>query len=216
MATPMSSGVPALAPPGSTCRGVLPRQPTLNWRTTTPKMRLAMTSRPPGRRRGAASAPQPDQESPAPRSPLSNAEKQRRHRDRVKARLQSIETAPARVAAQQVALVEFGTLLAQLAEAWLKLADSAPEIFPEDDVSKVSSLANEMQTKFKTRIHSMPDFTPREQTVMQGLRAGKPNKVIAAELGLSEAAIKIYVRRILRNLQATNRTQAALALRDLG
>ncbi len=57
---------------------------------------------------------------------------------------------------------------------------------------------------------SPPSFTPREIEVIDALRRGRSNKVIADDLKLSENTVKVHVRHIMRKLRATNRTQAAL------
>lgn len=53
-------------------------------------------------------------------------------------------------------------------------------------------------------------LTPRECEVLELLREGKPNKIIAAALDLKETTVKIHVRHIMKKLKATNRTEAAL------
>jgi DNA-binding NarL/FixJ family response regulator len=53
------------------------------------------------------------------------------------------------------------------------------------------------------------DLTPRELSVLDLLREGKPNKLIAAGLSMEESTVKVHVRNILKKLHATNRTQAA-------
>jgi DNA-binding NarL/FixJ family response regulator len=52
-------------------------------------------------------------------------------------------------------------------------------------------------------------LTPREMEVVARLRQGKPNKVIAYELDISESTVKTFVRRILIKLRAVNRTEVA-------
>lgn len=52
-------------------------------------------------------------------------------------------------------------------------------------------------------------LTPREAQVLAHLRQGKPNKVIAYELGMSENTVKAHVGHILKKLGATNRTAIA-------
>lgn len=54
------------------------------------------------------------------------------------------------------------------------------------------------------------DLTPQQFRVLQMLGAGRLNKQIAYDLGVSEATIKAHVTAILRKLGATNRTQAVL------
>jgi DNA-binding NarL/FixJ family response regulator len=56
-------------------------------------------------------------------------------------------------------------------------------------------------------------LTPRESEVLARLRQGKPNKVIAYELKISEGTVKVFVRRILAKLHASNRTEVASLLR---
>ena len=45
--------------------------------------------------------------------------------------------------------------------------------------------------------------------MLRKLADGKSNKLIAHDLGMAEATVKIHVREIMRKLKATNRTQAA-------
>ncbi|MGL5138117.1 MAG: LuxR C-terminal-related transcriptional regulator [Beijerinckiaceae bacterium] len=56
-------------------------------------------------------------------------------------------------------------------------------------------------------------FTPRELQVIAALQRGLSNKIIAADLGMSENTVKVHVRHVMRKLRATNRTQAALMSR---
>lgn len=53
-------------------------------------------------------------------------------------------------------------------------------------------------------------FTPRQRQVLEHLSAGKPNKLIARELNMSLATVKVHVRQIMRKVGAANRTQAVL------
>lgn len=52
-------------------------------------------------------------------------------------------------------------------------------------------------------------LTPREHEVMERIASGKPNKIIADDLGISEHTVKLHVHHILSKLGATNRTEAA-------
>jgi two-component system, NarL family, nitrate/nitrite response regulator NarL len=56
----------------------------------------------------------------------------------------------------------------------------------------------------------MPDFTPRELKIICFMAEGQSNKTIAGWLNLTEASVKVQIRRLLRKLGATNRTQAAI------
>lgn len=59
----------------------------------------------------------------------------------------------------------------------------------------------------------LPFLTPRERDVAARVCAGKPNKIIAHELQISEATVKVFVRHILSKVGATNRTEAASVIR---
>ena len=59
------------------------------------------------------------------------------------------------------------------------------------------------------------DLTPRELAVIDLLREGKPNKLIAAQLDMQENTVKVHVRNILKKLNATNRTHAAFVANRL-
>jgi two-component system nitrate/nitrite response regulator NarL len=63
--------------------------------------------------------------------------------------------------------------------------------------------------------HADPDgpvrpLSNRELEILNCLREGAPNKVIARKLKLSEATVKVHVKAILKKIGACNRTQAAL------
>lgn len=58
-------------------------------------------------------------------------------------------------------------------------------------------------------------LTPSEQRVLELLKKGQPNKVIARELDIEETTVKVHVRRIMKKLNAANRTQAALVAQQM-
>lgn len=51
-------------------------------------------------------------------------------------------------------------------------------------------------------------LTERERQVLAQLIEGKPNKAIANELGVQEVTVKLHIRKLLRKLKVSNRTQA--------
>jgi two-component system NarL family response regulator len=53
-----------------------------------------------------------------------------------------------------------------------------------------------------------PELTPRETEVLRLVADGKPNKVIAAALFISEGTVKTHINSLLRKLDAADRTQA--------
>jgi len=59
-------------------------------------------------------------------------------------------------------------------------------------------------------------LTPRQTDVLALLLQGKPNKLIARELGLSVETVKDHVAAVLRALNVSSRTQAVLAVSQMG
>ena len=66
-------------------------------------------------------------------------------------------------------------------------------------------------------LQSLPDkgqegggfLTGRQLQVVEAIRQGKPNKIIAYELNMCESTVKVHVRAIMKKLKARNRTEVA-------
>ncbi|MBU6448389.1 MAG: response regulator transcription factor [Rhodospirillales bacterium] len=58
-------------------------------------------------------------------------------------------------------------------------------------------------------------LTSRQVAVLAHLKQGKPNKIIAHDLRMSESTVKVHIRNIMRKMGATNRTQAVYKAREL-
>jgi len=58
-------------------------------------------------------------------------------------------------------------------------------------------------------------FTERQTEVVEALRRGKANKIIAYELNLRESTVKVHIRNIMKKVKATNRTEVAYKIKDL-
>jgi DNA-binding NarL/FixJ family response regulator len=56
-----------------------------------------------------------------------------------------------------------------------------------------------------------PGLTARQLDVLRLLALGKPNKVIARELGVTEGTVKVHLLAVFRALDVRNRTAAVLA-----
>jgi DNA-binding NarL/FixJ family response regulator len=52
-------------------------------------------------------------------------------------------------------------------------------------------------------------LTRRQEEILARVARGETNKEIARALGITEGAVKLHVRKVLRKLGAANRTQAA-------
>ena len=59
-------------------------------------------------------------------------------------------------------------------------------------------------------------LTERQSEVLALLVQGMPNKVICRELGLAEGTVKIHISAILKALGVNTRTQAVIAVSQLG
>lgn len=58
-------------------------------------------------------------------------------------------------------------------------------------------------------------FTRRQLAVIEALRKGKANKIIAYELNMCESTVKVHVRHIMKKLNAKNRTEVAYLANQL-
>jgi DNA-binding NarL/FixJ family response regulator len=58
-------------------------------------------------------------------------------------------------------------------------------------------------------------FTARQLAVVEALRRGKANKIIAYELNMRESTVKVHVRNIMKRLNAKNRTEVAFRFHEL-
>jgi two-component system nitrate/nitrite response regulator NarL len=56
----------------------------------------------------------------------------------------------------------------------------------------------------------MNKLSERESQILRCLTQGSSNKLIARELGVAEATVKVHIKAILRKVKAVNRTQAAM------
>ncbi len=82
-----------------------------------------------------------------------------------------------------------------------------------------STAANSAGTQSATRSAPSPSalgLTERQVEVLKLLVQGQSNKLIARKLDLAEATVKAHVTAVLRALKVTTRTQAVLAVGELG
>ncbi len=73
-----------------------------------------------------------------------------------------------------------------------------------------TSLQSSAQANVRAASDEAHRFTVRETQILRCLRNGMANKLIAYELGMCEATVKVHVRNIMKKLRATNRTQIVL------
>lgn len=93
----------------------------------------------------------------------------------------------------------------------LRLAALGEKVLPSDLIEVFGRQRMETQTAAELE-HDIEDakLSPREFDVLCCLMAGCSNKIIARQLDVCEATIKVHVKAILRKLNVRNRTQAAI------
>lgn len=57
-------------------------------------------------------------------------------------------------------------------------------------------------------------LTNRQLAVLEAVRRGKANKIIAYELNMCESTVKVHLRNIMKKLRARNRTEAAFMINE--
>jgi len=106
---------------------------------------------------------------------------------------------------------------AEVAFAALRLINAGGTYIPAQERTSGTGKLGIGAESQRSRLSDELDLTPRELSVLDLLREGKPNKLIAAGLNMEEGTVKVHVRNILKKLHAANRTHAAsVANRLLG
>ncbi|KCV83311.1 putative response regulator receiver protein [Actibacterium atlanticum] len=128
---------------------------------------------------------------------------------------------------QRVALIS-GEATREIAEQALEMgaAGFIPKTLPAKSlVNAVKFMAmgeqyapiDFMKAPDEAEVHPLAQrLTPRENDVLKALTAGKSNKEIARDLGITEPTIKLHMKTLYRKLGVNNRTQAAMVARDEG
>lgn len=81
-------------------------------------------------------------------------------------------------------------------------------VSPPDKATSVNAL------QMHERLHRL--LTERQVEVLRLLSKGKPNKLIARELGISEGTVKIHLAAIFRALNVRNRVEAVVSAQQIG
>lgn len=106
------------------------------------------------------------------------------------------------------ASVDVGMLIAAI-----RLVLAGGTFIPQEIVTNYAQKISETAEADENSVTFL-GFTPREAEVLEKIRQGKINKIIAYELNISESTVKIHVRHIMRKLNATTRTQAAYLVQN--
>ena len=62
----------------------------------------------------------------------------------------------------------------------------------------------------EARVSSVKGLSGREREILGCLLHGQPNKVISRQLGITVATVKVHLNAVMRKLNVSNRTQAAI------
>jgi DNA-binding NarL/FixJ family response regulator len=96
--------------------------------------------------------------------------------------------------------------------ATIRLVKAGGTFIPAASLVSQPTAAAEASTD---EAHASKIFTARQLEVIQSLRKGESNKIIAYKLGMGECTVKVHVRNIMRKIQARNRTEVAFLTNDL-
>jgi DNA-binding CsgD family transcriptional regulator len=103
----------------------------------------------------------------------------------------------------------------EVAVAALRLISAGGTFVPAHALRSTAAKPDDQPEGERQRRSDGLDLTPRELSVIDLLREGKPNKLIAARLDMQENTVKVHVRNILKKLNAANRTHAAFVANRL-
>ncbi len=93
--------------------------------------------------------------------------------------------------------------------AALKLVHAGGTFIPAQAIRSAAAKVQNSSGCTRQQVMTALDLTPRELSVIELLREGKPNKLIAAALQMQESTVKVHVRNIMKKLRVANRTHAA-------
>lgn len=91
----------------------------------------------------------------------------------------------------------------------LNMVSAGEKVFPSQLANALTATAWNLPVG-KWDINSDLNLSSREIEILRCLVSGHSNKVIARQLQITEATVKVHVKAVLRKLRVTNRTQAAI------
>jgi DNA-binding NarL/FixJ family response regulator len=99
--------------------------------------------------------------------------------------------------------------LAQAAGA-IRLVGDGGTYIPASVLAAASAPQRTSQTHPMDEEGNPIHFSRRQLEVLERLKQGKQNKIIAHELNMSEATVKVHIRLLMNKLKVHNRTQVVL------
>ncbi|WP_181832707.1 helix-turn-helix domain-containing protein [Bosea caraganae] len=99
----------------------------------------------------------------------------------------------------------------------LELVMLGESIFPSAILTRMADehgldieIEDEIAVEEPPILHSSRSLSAREMQILQCLVRGQSNKMIARNLDIVEATVKVHIKAILRKIHVQNRTQAAI------
>jgi DNA-binding NarL/FixJ family response regulator len=103
----------------------------------------------------------------------------------------------------------------EVAVAALRLIGAGGTFVPAGVLHSTTAKADDQPEGGRQRRSDGLDLTPRELSVIDLLREGNSNKLIARQLDMQVDTVKVHVRNIFKKLNARNRTHAAFVANRL-
>ena len=91
----------------------------------------------------------------------------------------------------------------------LRLVGLGEKVFPTKLATMLTSGPLD-PAETEARVSSVKGLSGREREILGCLLHGQPNKVISRQLGITVATVKVHLNAVMRKLNVSNRTQAAI------
>lgn len=98
----------------------------------------------------------------------------------------------------------------------IKLVSLGEKVAPTELINVLQDMPSAHSRDARANIVRAFGLGDREKQILDCLVMGLPNKVIARELDVSEATVKVTIKGIFRKMSVSNRTQAAILARESG
>lgn len=106
---------------------------------------------------------------------------------------------------------------AEFADAVRRVLEGENALDPGLAMQLLTRLSTEVEKPApEQRTEDLPALTGREKEVLRHLVLGETNREISENLFLSEGTVKAHVRRVIRKLDVSDRTQAAVRATEMG
>ena len=92
----------------------------------------------------------------------------------------------------------------------LRLVMLGEKVFPSRLVTLLAGKSWAAHSAARPNANGEGFLSEREVEIVSRLTDGMPNKVIASELTITEATVKVHLKSIMKKLGVSNRTQAAI------